>query len=94
MFQGKKEMTDIHNFLYLYQKWTQSVFAKAILLSFMVIITTIIMVIVIADDSEEDRARLETTISLLVNIMMFVAGIGLGVLVVVPMVMNRLQDKL
>ncbi len=87
-------MTDIHNFLYLYQKWTQSVFSKAILISFMVIISIIIMVIVMADDSEEDRARTESAVSLLVNIMLFVAGIGFGVLVVVPVVMNRLQDKL
>jgi len=59
----------------------------------MVIISSIILIIVLADDSEEDRARLETTISLLINIMLFVAGIGFGVIVIVPMLMNKLQDK-
>lgn len=87
-------MTDITNFLYLYNKWTQKVFAKGILISFMIIIAIIILVILVADDSEEDRARLETTISLLLNILFFVAGIGFAVLVVVPVVMNKLQEKL
>jgi len=81
------------NFLYLYGKWTQGVFAKAVMISFMVIISTIILVIFLADDSEEDRASLETIISLLINIMLFVAGIGFGVIVIVPMLMNKLQEK-
>jgi len=87
-------MTDISNFLYLYSKWTQSVFAKGIIIAFMVIIGIIILVILVTDETTENRASLETTISLLLNILLFVAGIGFGVLVVVPMVMNRLQDKL
>ena len=81
------------NFLYLYSKWTQGVFAKGVMISFMVIIGTIILVIYLVDDSEKDRANLETTISLLINIMLFVAGIGFGVIVIVPMLMNKLQDK-
>lgn len=81
------------NFLYLYSKWTQSYFAKAILISFMVIISIIILVIVLADDSEKDRPSLESIISLLINMMLFVAGIGFGVIVIVPMLMNKLQDK-
>ncbi len=95
MFQGEKQMSSdrLVHFLHLYNKWTQSVFAKGILISFMVIISSIILIIVLADDSEEDRARLETTISLLINIMLFVAGIGFGVIVIVPMLMNKLQDK-
>jgi len=81
------------NFLYLYNQWTQGVFAKGVMISFMVIIATIILVIYLVDDTEEDRASLETTISLLINIMLFVAGIGFAVIVIVPMLMNRLQDK-
>jgi uncharacterized membrane protein YedE/YeeE len=81
------------NFLYLYNKWTQGVFAKGIMISFMVIIATIILVIFLVDDGEEDRARLETTISLLLNMLMFIGGIGFGVIVVVPMFMNKLQEK-
>ena len=81
------------NFLHLYNNWTQGVFAKGIMISFMVIISIIILVIFLADDTEENRTILETTISLLINIMLFVAGIGIGVIVIVPMLMSRLQEK-
>lgn len=81
------------NFLYLYNKWTTSVFAKGVMISFMVIIATIILVIYLVDDTEENRASLETTISLLINIMLFVAGIGFAVIVIIPMFMNKLQEK-
>ncbi len=87
-------MTDISNFLYLYVRWTQGVFAKGLLISFMMIIAIIVLVILVTEETSENRASLETTISLLLNILFFVAGIGLGVLVLVPMIMNRLQDKL
>lgn len=81
------------NFLHLYNQWTQGVFAKGVMISFMVIIATIILVIYLVDDTEENRTSLETTISLLINIMLFVAGIGFGVIVIVPMLMNKLQYK-
>ncbi len=80
------------NFLYLYSKWSSTYFTRALLLSVMIIIGFIVLVVSVGDESK-NRAEMESIISLLINVMMFIVGIGFGIIVVVPMLMNKLQDK-
>ncbi len=80
------------NFLYLYSKWSSKYFTRALLLSVMIIIGFIVLVVSVGDESK-NRAEMESIISLLINVMMFIVGIGFGIIVVVPMLMNKLQDK-
>ncbi len=80
------------NFLYLYNQWTSKYFTRGLLLSVMVIIALIVLVVSVGDESK-NRAEMESIISMLINVMMFIVGVGFGIIVLVPMLMNRLQDK-
>ena len=94
MFQGEKQMSSdrLVNFLYLYSKWSTTYFTRGLLLSVMVIIALIVLVVSVGDESK-NRAEMESIISMLINVMMFIVGVGFGIIVIVPMLMNRLQDK-
>jgi len=94
MLQGEKEMSSdrLVNFLYLYNQWTSKYFTRGLLLSVMVIIALIVLVVSVGDESK-NRAEMESIISMLINVMMFIVGVGFGIIVLVPMLMNRLQDK-
>jgi len=94
MLQGEKQMSSdrLVNFLYLYSKWSTTYFTRGLLLSVMVIIALIVLVVSVGDESK-NRAEMESIISMLINVMMFIVGVGFGIIVLVPMLMNRLQDK-
>ncbi len=94
MLQGEKQMSSdrLVNFLYLYSKWSTTYFTRGLLLSVMVIIALIVLVVSVGDESK-NRAEMESIISMLINVMMFIVGVGFGIIVIVPMLMNRLQDK-
>jgi len=80
------------NFLFLYNKWSQKYVMKGFLIIIMIDIGLIIALITLVDESE-NRKDMESIIFLLTQVMVFIIGIAFGIMIIVPAIMNRLQDK-
>jgi len=80
------------NFLYLYKKWSEKYVMKGFLIIIMMDIGLIIGLITIVDESQ-NREEMESIIFVLTQVMVFVIGIAFGIMIIVPAIMNKLQEK-